>query len=358
MILVVNLLIILLPLLLLTALAWFTLLSGFRRSDQPACRGCRASLVRSGALLTQCPECDAPLGPKSVVFLGRTRPWPIWVITFLLTAPSALVLGTVIVLATGVIDPAYLVRTLNGEDTGGLITIREAEGYETDELIAQMVARKTDASTWAVLWNRFVDAPPMNEDQALDILSAAREELSRSGNNFILERSWMITKVVNQLGHGHPSIQDFFQDHLLEPAGCPSVKLRKNTALTIDYAGSPATAKADILKRMRNEVRPYSVATAIRIDGIDIKPRNERGRTIWRPGWGGRHQKMLYTRYLPPSVLEPGEHTLEIDLTNVVLPNGIPSNLPPEEWPAVVVRKDATLTCSFTIDDPNSPKPK
>ena len=358
MILVANLLIILLPLLLLTALAWFTLLAGLRRSDQPACRACKASLVRSGALLTQCPECDAPLGPKNVVFLGRTRPWPIWLITFVLTAPSALILGTVIILATGVIDTTDLVRTLNQENTGDLITSREAERYETDELIAEMVARTPDQSTWRILWERFADAPPMTEEQALDILLVARQEISKGKPPFDLHMTWMVNKIVSRLGYGHPKILELFEDHLLEPAGCPTVKYRKNSAITIDYANSPAAPKLDILKNMRNQARPFSVATGIRIDGIEIKPRNERGRSVWRPGWGGRHQKTLYARYLPPAVLEPGEHTLEIDLTNVVLPNGTPYNLPPEEWPAVVVRKDATLTCTFTIDDPDSPKPK
>lgn len=381
MILVANGLIILLPLLLLTALAWFTLLAGFRRSDQPACRACKASLVKSGALLTQCPECDAPLGPKNVVFLGRTRPWPIWVITLLLTAPSALVMGIVIMLATGVMDTDRLVRTLNQEDTADRISVIEATGYETDELIAEMGTRPADSLIWSLLNERFEDAPPlviqnlgksystrpsgttttvMTEDQALDILSIFRKEFNqiKSSNLGMYLHHSVVAKIVDRLGYGHPKILELFEDHLLEPAGCPTVKYRKNFALTIDYANAPAAANFNILTHIRNQARPFSVATGIRIDGIEIKPRNERNRRVWTPGWSGRHKKTLYTRYLPPAVLEPGEHTLEIDLTNVVLPNGTPHNLPPEEWPAVVVRKDATLTCTFTIEDPNSPKPK
>ena len=102
----------------------------------------------------------------------------------------------------------------------------------------------------------------------------------------------------------------------------------------------------------RNSVSPLTIITGLRIDGQDIPNRSDAGKWIW--GRANRSLNRIRAEELPPSAIEPGEHTIEFDMVRGILPRGVNTVLPIEDWPSKAVLSKGTVSCTYTVPQEDS----
>ena len=159
---------------------------------------------------------------------------------------------------------------------------------------------------------------------------------------------------INQLGYGHPRVQEFLRAHLTTPTACPTfavqpTRMRLNglpSSLNRAGAGNPLEHFTSVLE--------HSITTsAIRIDGKDV-PNVVDGRRHWNTQALSTIQ--LRRKYVPEA-FEPGTHTIELDRMIVLLPDGVASRLDKAYWPRNVISHSDTITCEYTVQEPPTANP-
>ncbi len=324
---------------------------GTRSTHDPECRKCKASLISYQKILTQCPSCNRAITTaKDVYFRGRHRSKKLWAICILACLPF----GVMILISAGILFNLQNFRRLTNSPAGPAgpaIGILDAMQMETDELIETLATRPAGSIGWGELNKRFLTTPPSDEQitalsvsirPGLDAYLTQSDEIFRP--NFDLTRS--LGTLIDALGFTDPTVQEIIQPLIKIPNDCPKVGI-KNRWLTIRTDITPNTfSKRNLLDF--SGLKHALVTKAIRIDGIDVPVNTTKGRRNWS-SINTTHR--LRANEIPESMTTPGKHSIELDLTNTILPTDIANNTPFTLWPAFITKKSKTVTCEFVIKE-------
>ncbi|MFO0873453.1 MAG: hypothetical protein U0575_05720 [Phycisphaerales bacterium] len=291
-------------------------LVGRARFDDPRCGKCGYDLRTFGQRPQSCPECGADLTkPGAVRFASRVRrPWMAVLGVCLLAVPLAAIAGTH-VMASRAASPAPAVA-LSGP---GLV-----QGM-TNSQLAAAVARPEGQQPW--LWEEFgrrIDAGTMSRADAVAVVDALVARLApppsaggdpdseeNTGDQVQAMRSWAASAVT--------AICD---TTLLDDA--------KRIELATAWVGAPEIDLPARSRRARLHLGPGSSRAVggpfraveriiqIRIDGTALDEAADKARR-------GPMTAMLM-RPLPP--LEPGEHTIEVDVERLIVQQDMNSTGP------------------------------
>ena len=330
-------------------MAWFLVILGVRRTDQPICRACEHPLRALPSNATRCPKCNHDLKARGGVrWIGRRRPLVLWIIGFVMSLPA---LGLVVLFAITVAGRSWLeereARALLAGGGTGPISLREARILDTDQLLQVMARRPGDQWGWNTVRDRFRDVEP-NREQCLGLI-AALESDARLNNTMITPNTvWAMDVAFNTLGYNHPTVQTYMANQLSTPDTCPTVSFNRGR-LNFVRPEDQTASKNSPLNLGRNSVLPTTVITGIRIDGLDIPRQDSSGRWIW--GRYNRRTNNIRADDLPKAATTPGEHTIEFDVVRAVLPIGVGPTLPFTHWPDQVVTSEGTVSCTYAVPE-------
>ena len=323
---------------------------GTRRTHAPECRKCKASLISYKKILTQCPSCSRPIATaRDVYFRGRHRSKKLWIICTLTCLPF----GFLVLIFTGVVFNVETIGKLTNIQgpPGAAIGIVDAMRMETDELIENLATRPAGPNGWGELNERFLTTPPSDEQitaLSVSIQPGVEAHLTQSATsfrpNFELARS--LATLTSALGFTDPTVQEIIQPLINVPNDCPEVFI-KSRRLNIKLNTTPI-ARSDHNLLGFSGLKHASVTKAIRIDGEDVPIKNAKGVRNWST-ISATHRLKLSE--LPESMTTPGEHSIELELTNTILPTDIANKTPFTLWPTFITKKSNTVTCTFEITE-------
>ena len=243
-------------------------------------------------------------------------------------------------------------QTLMGIDNQApTIGMAEAMRMDTDELIESLASRPAGSNGWREINERFSKDPPSPEQintLSASIIPGIDAHLSQPEEtfspNFELARSF--GTLYRSLGFTDPTIQNIITPLIIFPRNCPTVEIQ-NGRLVIRVLTNPdTTAEYDLISF--SGLKAASVTNSIRIDGIDIPAKNTKGKISWSTI---NEIHRINVSDLPKSMTAPGEHSIELDVTNTILPSDIANNTPFKLWPSAITKKSKTITCTFTIKE-------
>ena len=148
------------------------------------------------------------------------------------------------------------------------------------------------------------------------------------------------------------------EDEVHEPKTPPKVTYT-GTNLTIQQqAGYNINVDDDgigwiLNTHYRGSLDVQIVTMAIRIDGIDFPPVGVDGKNNW---YKRNSTNFIRSHRLPEHALQPGQHTIELDMRQVVAPVSLSQFVAPEKWPTNLVATEATHQTTFTVPE-NAPEP-
>lgn len=352
------------PLLLLTALTLLWLVLGLRNASNPTCRTCGESLTRIGDAPTACPSCSCKLDtPRSVRFRGRRRPLGLWLLAAVVFLPTAF-MGTIfILLISGTVRPSTLEHMVSPTPINGPVSTRQAEALSNEELLEALSTYPDGPWGWSELHDRMRMDPPSDEEmiEVINTVDAAILVLLKNTNNAMggpgYDCGRSLNIAINQLGYGHPRVQELLRSHLSTPTVCPTVLVEPTRLQLQNLPTSRKMGQINVgnaLHYFAGELDEQYITTAIRIDDENIAMDSD-GRRVWNPR--GFRSIYLRNRYLPEKALEPGTHTLELDRTVVILPDGVSSRLKQAYWPKNVIKHSDTIVCEYTVEEPPTENP-
>jgi hypothetical protein len=240
----------------------------------------------------------------------------------------------------------------------GDLTPGQARGLSTDDLIDTLGTYPGGPWGWQELRERVENEPPNDERMlaVLDTISDAMATINAQPNpnapDYDCGRAFK--HAMDHLGYAHPRVQKFLNAHMTTPSGCPTVTVQTSNKPYL-YLAMPApvfTQPWSVLTQVF-QTTTYNGTTAIRIDGIDV-PQRSNAKQNWHVNSYSQHA--LGGHALPANAMEPGTHTLEIDVFNAVLPDEV-SGLDRDLWPSTTVIKSATIECDYTIKEPATATP-
>ena len=316
------------------ALCITSLVLGIRCTHAPECRACKESLTGYEKILTQCPACNRKISSaRDVYFRGRYRPKKLWIICIL----SCLPFVTMILISIGVsLNYQRLMGIDNQDPAMGIV---DAMRMETDELIETLATRPEGRNGWRELSERFSETPPTPEQitsLSVSIGAGLDAHLAQSPDefepNFGLAMS--LATLYDSVGFMDPKIQEFIQPLINIPSECPEIEVKRGRLL-ITIQTTPNTYADHNLLNFSDLTHAF-VTNAIRIDGLDVPIQMYRGRSNWST-IDTKHRIRISD--LPESMTTPGEHSIELDLTNTILPTDIVKNTPCKLWPNSITKK-------------------
>ena len=234
----------------------------------------------------------------------------------------------------------------------------QAQALSDDNLIATLARAPDGSEGWRELLDRFDQQSPSEEKMisVVDTIDTVAQGIKANKSNPFLrpisaEMSFTLDRASTQLGYGHPRIQSFLAAHLLPRETCPAITY--NSGLTLSHTKEGAFDPGNdglswILVAYARSLKVRPVITAIRIDGVDCPSSDPDGKQHWN---GARYRIMIEPSNLPEGATQPGEHTVEVELMNAVVPGYLPDQVPVAQWPKNVVTKGTTLECTYTVEE-------